>query len=320
MVRDMDRTEVKTISDKIVANIAKVIVGRDKEIKLILAGCLAGGHILIEDKPGTGKTLLAKAFAKSIEGSFKRVQFTPDLMPSDVTGINIYDKEKSQFHFVRGPVFTNILLADEINRAAPRTQSSLLEAMEEKQVTVDGTTYLLEEPFMVIATQNPVETTGTYPLPAAQLDRFMMKIMLGDNDRNAEMKIIDRFIEENPYDTITPVCTVNDIADMKTAIKKITVHESIREYMVNIIFETRDNSKISVGASTRALLSFVRCAQAYAAITGKTYVTPDITRLVAPYVLNHRVTKVGRGKAENDILLLKEIVDSVKVPIEDWEQ
>jgi len=298
----MEIKNIKDVADKIRENVSRVIVGREEIINLMLTSILARGHILLEDNPGTGKTMLAKSIAKSIEGDFKRVQFTPDLMPSDVTGLNVYSQKSGEFSLVKGPVFTNILLADEINRGTPRTQSSLLEAMEERQVTIDGETYVLEKPFMVIATQNPIETTGTYPLPEAQLDRFAMKLSMGQSKKEQELDIIGRFIDANPLEDIGAVCTTEDIIAASQAVKNVFVHECVREYIVNIILETRQVGKTpngyGAGVSTRGTLSLVRCAQAYAAINGSEFVEPDHVKAVAPWVLGHRIPSFG-GKHLN---------------------
>lgn len=316
----MELSELKQLYEKIDQSLSTVIVGKEQVIKLIMTATFAGGHVLIEDKPGTGKTMLAKSFAKCIGGEFKRVQFTPDLMPSDVTGLNIYDRKVSEFTLVKGPVFTNVLLADEINRATPRTQSSLLEVMEERQVTIDGNTYVLDDPFIVLATQNPVETTGTYPLPEAQLDRFIMKLSMGENSKESEMDIIDRYIGDNPFLSLSNVCDIHMIAEGKQAVKTVFVHECIRNYILDIIFATRKTEKLNYGVSTRGTLALLRCSQAYAALSGRNYVEPDDVRMLAPYVLCHRVVSFGTSRSGKTQDLINEIVSSIPVPVEDWKK
>lgn len=316
----MEIKEIHTLTDKICENISKVMIGREEEIHMVVTAIAAGGHILIEDRPGTGKTMLAKTLAKTIGGEFKRVQFTPDLMPSDITGLNIYNRKTEEFVLVKGPVFANVLLADEINRATPRTQSSLLEAMEEQQVTIDGESYPLNMPFLVIATENPVETTGTYPLPEAQLDRFLVKISMGENQKETEVDIIDRFIEENPYDALEVVCGAAEIFEIQKSVKRVFVHPCVREYIADIILATRNNSRIDVGASSRGTLGLLRCAQARAAMEGRAFVKPDDVRYMAPYVLAHRVMLSGRMDEKREKALIKELVDMVRVPVEDWEK
>ena len=312
--------KTETLAKLLSENVSRVIVDKEEQIKLIITGLLAGGHILIEDNPGTGKTMLAKAFAKSINVPFKRVQFTPDLMPSDITGLNIYNQKKGEFDLVKGPVFTSVLLADEINRATPRTQSSLLEAMEEKQVTIDGESLKLPEPFMVFATENPVETSGTYPLPEAELDRFIIKLSMGENDKNAELGIIERYINDMPIDGISSVCDAQDIIKHREKIKRVFVHDCIRSYIVDIVLATRKNSELNMGVSTRGTLALLRCSQAFAAIEGREYVAPDDVRYLAPYVLGHRILAFGSaGDFKHNRNIIEKIVEGIEVPVEDWK-
>ena len=315
----MDLAELQAQTDRIKQNIEKVIIGKSQVMDLILASLLAGGHILLEDVPGTGKTVLAKSLAKSIDADFKRIQFTPDLLPSDITGLNYYNQKLGEFTFRNGPVFTNILLADEINRATPRTQSSLLECMEEKQITIDGQTYHLEKPFLVIATQNPVETAGTFPLPEAQLDRFLMQIGMGFPDFTEEISILNRFIQANPLDELTGVCTKETLLAMQDLIKYVYIHPSLMEYMISIIHKTRTHKSIALGVSPRGSLAFLRAVQAYAAIKGKQYVTPEIIRTIAPYVLAHRIIlRTGFQKGAASIDIIYDILGEVPVPTEDF--
>ncbi|WP_202621599.1 AAA family ATPase [Anaerocolumna sedimenticola] len=315
----MDILELQSQTDRIKQNIEKVIIGKSQIIDLILTSLLAGGHILLEDVPGTGKTVLAKSLAKSLDADFKRIQFTPDLLPSDITGLNYYNQKLGEFTFRSGPVFTNILLADEINRATPRTQSSLLECMEEKQITIDGQTYRLEKPFFVIATQNPVETAGTFPLPEAQLDRFLMQIGMGFPDFTEEIAILNRFIQADPLEALNSVCSKEKLLAMQNFIKSIYIHPSLMEYMISIIHQTRSHKGIALGVSPRGSLAFLRAAQAYTAIKGKQYVTPEIIQTIAPYVLTHRIilrTGFQKGAASLDIIF--EILGDVPVPTEDF--
>ena len=305
--------------NSILDNVGKVIVGKDDVVVKVLTSILAGGHILLEDVPGTGKTMLAKTIAKSIDCEFKRIQFTPDLLPSDITGLHIYNQKSGEFVLSKGPVFANIILADEINRATPRTQSALLECMEEQQVTIDGDTLKLEEPFIVLATENPVETAGTYPLPEAQLDRFLIKISMGDNSKATEVSIIDRFMSENPFDTLQTVCDTDHIKTMQEAVREVFVHSCVKEYIADIILATRNNSRIQVGASSRGTIGLLRLSQAYAAMEGRTFVRPDDVRYMAPYVLAHRVIMAGHMDEKKEKTVIRELVDQIAVPVEDWE-
>lgn len=306
-------------TDEIIKNIGKVIVGREKTIAYLMAAALAQGHVLIEDVPGTGKTKLARAFAASIDAEYSRIQFTPDLLPSDVTGLNIYNRKMDEFELRKGPVFTNILLADEINRATPRTQAGLLECMEERQVTIDGECYTLEFPFMVIATQNPLETSGTFPLPEAQLDRFMMKLSMGLPNREEELSIIERFMKDDPIKELRAVITKEELLLLRDALKDIYVHPVIEEYMVDIILGTRNQEKIVMGVSTRGTLALLRAVKAYAAIQGRAYVIPDDIKELAVPVLAHRlVLSYGyqKGKAAQELMM--EIVGKISVPAEQF--
>ena len=305
-----------SLCQDLMENIAHVIVGKQGSIELLVVALLADGHALIEDVPGLGKTLLAKSLARSIGGSFKRVQCTPDLLPADITGFNIYNQQSGQFTFQPGPVLTNILLADEINRTIPRTQASLLESMEERQVTVDGRTFPLPAPFFVIATQNPIELEGTFPLPEAQLDRFLLKTQVGYPEKTEELLILERFQEDEPFLELEAVASPAQMTALQQARKQIGVSPPVREYIVNLVEATRRHPAIRFGASPRGSLSLMRAGQALAALRGRTYVLPDDIKYLARPVLAHRLilqeAEQLRGQTPEQVL--DEILAQVSLP------
>ena len=299
-------------------NIQKVIVGKDEIIDLALIAMLCEGHLLLEDVPGTGKTTLAKTIAASLGCTFRRVQFTPDLLPSDVTGIYFYNQKQQEFEFRPGPIFSQILLADEINRATPRTQSALLEAMQERQVTVDIATHRLPRPFLVMATQNPIELEGTFPLPEAQLDRFLMKVAIGYPSAEQENNILLRFEHRDPLETLKKVVEPADILAMQDEVRQVRVEDSVRNYIVNVCRATRAHEDIELGASPRATMALYRTCQARAAISGRDFVIPDDVKVMVAYVLTHRLmvnpqTRL-RGRQPEDVI--REVVNTVSVPVE----
>ena len=306
------------IINRLKNNINGVVVGKEEVTELVLTGIIAGGHILIEDTPGTGKTLMAKTIAASTECEFSRVQFTPDLLPADITGLNIFDQSKGQFTFIKGPVLTNILLADEINRATPRTQSALLEAMEERQVTVDGTTYRLPDPFVVIATENPVETAGTFPLPEAQLDRFIMHLSMGSLSPDDELRMLNVIEEAQMSRRIEAVCTCDDIISLRELAEKVYVHDDLKEYTVRLTQRTRRHASVQMGVSPRGTLWLMRAAKAYALMAGRDHVLPDDIKKLAPNVLAHRMIVYSGRDIGSKRRIIEEILDSTEVPSEEW--
>lgn len=301
--------------EKIISNVSKVIVGKNHIIELLIVSFISEGHILLEDIPGVGKTALVKAFAKTIGVPSKRIQFTPDLLPSDLTGINYYNQKIKDFQFRKGPLFSNIVLADEINRATPRTQSSLLEAMEEKQITVDGDTKKLSRPFMVLATQNPVETYGTFPLPEAQLDRFFMRINMGYPNREEEKEIIVKNID-NPLENINCIVEKEEIEYLFDNYKNVSITREVMDYIMDIVESTRNDPNIKLGVSPRGTIALFRASQSYAAINGRDYIIPEDIQYLAPYVLNHRIVANGLYTMEDSMNKIKKLLETIEVPIE----
>lgn len=312
----MEADKFVQLKNIVITNVGKVIVGKEKEIELLLVAFLAQGHMLLEDVPGTGKTMLIKAFAKTLDLEFKRIQFTPDLLPSDITGINFYNQKQGEFQFRPGPLFANIVLADEINRATPRTQSALLEAMEERQITVDGETRKLDLPFMVLATQNPVESYGTFPLPEAQLDRFSMRVAMGYPTREEETTILYRNIGD-PLETISPVVAYQDLAELFCSLADVSIQEEVMDYLVAIVAETRDKETIQLGVSPRGSITLFKSCQAYSALNGRNYILPEDVKYLAPHVLNHRIIARGATDMDKSKAVIEEIVMAQTVPLED---
>ena len=318
----MTVSDIKKNGEKIIENVEKVIVGKRGVLSMVLTALLSGGHVLLEDMPGTGKTTLAKALARSMDVDCTRVQFTPDLLPSDLTGINFYNQKLGEFSFRKGPLFTNLLLADEINRATPRTQSSLLESMEEATVTVDSVTYRLERPYFVIETQNPIETQGTFPLPEAQLDRFFMKLSMGYLERGSEIEMLSRGRSGKALDGISAVVTGGEVCDMQEAVREVEVSEDVKGYIVDITHATRENPNARLGVSPRGSLALMRGAQAYAALEGRGFVTPDDVKAVAPAILSHRIVPKGGAalrSAEAGAQIVAEALAKTAVPTEKAE-
>jgi MoxR-like ATPase len=314
--RTVGRQTVTSTFEKLQANVARVLVGKDEQIEMALACLFAEGHLLIEDKPGTGKTSLAKAIAASISGTARRVQFTPDLLPSDITGVSVYRPNDGTFQFRPGPVFSNLLIADEINRASPKTQAALLEVMEERQVSTDGVTRMVPRPFMVLATQNPLDFQGTYPLPEVQLDRFAMKISLGYTDREAELDVMARAGGPSPLEDLEPVTDTDELAPVLHRVRGVSVAEPLREYVVDIVMRTRTHDDLRLGVSTRGTLTLLAIARALAIGRGRSYVTPDDIKHMLVPVLSHRVAVTAEAELDGvtEIDVIDEIAKAVPVP------
>ncbi len=305
----MNMTQLQQLTQNLKGNIGKAIMGKDEQIEKILLALYSGGHILLEDIPGTGKTTMAKALARSLDCQFKRVQFTPDLLPSEVTGINFYNQKEQQFQFKPGAIFTNILLADEINRATPRTQSSLLECMEERQCSVDGVTYQMESPFLVIATQNPVEIQGTFPLPEAQLDRFFMKLSLGYPGAEQEKTMLTAYRAENPLAALEPVCSKEQVLEAQQLVSSVKVGDAVAGYMVALAEKSRSHEKIRLGISPRGVMALMRASQAKAAIEGRDFVLPDDVKAVFADVCAHRIICRGYQMGQADAAAKENLAD-----------
>lgn len=313
----MDAEGAREIVATLEANLLSVIMGKPEVVRLCMVALLSGEHVLLEDVPGVGKTLVGKAFARSLAGKFSRIQFTPDLLPSDIVGSSVFNSNTSEFLFNEGPIFSNIVLADEINRAPPRTQSALLEAMSDRQVSADGATHILPRPFMVIATQNPFEFEGTYMLPESQLDRFLLRVSMGYPDRESERRVLESHRHGQPVDELGSVVTCDQVTAMQQAAREVTVDPAIHEYLLDIVQATRDSDEVHVGVSTRGALSLYRASQSLALLSGRDYVTPDDVKTLAVPVFAHRLLTKGflrAGSRETVELLMQRLVDETKTP------
>ncbi len=313
----MEIRDVHAVANSLIENVSKVIVGKEDVVSLALAAIFSDGHVLLEDVPGVGKTYLAKSLARSLGCDFTRIQFTPDLLPSDVTGVSVYNQKTQEFEFRPGPVMTQVLLADEINRATPRTQAALLEAMQERQITVDGKTYPLPRPFFVLATQNPIELEGTFLLPEAQIDRFLMRLSIGYPDEDDELRILDRFQMEDPLESLEPVTDPATILEVQETVRRVMVEESVRDYIVRVARSTRENPAVALGVSPRGTLALFRTSQALAAIRGRDFVIPDDVKALVPHVLIHRIhiSPQIRLRGRTPEQVVSDLVDEVPVPV-----
>jgi MoxR-like ATPase len=303
--------------NKVIENVEKVVVGKQKEVTLSLIAMLSGGHVLLEDVPGVGKTMMVRAIAKSIGAKFKRIQFTPDLLPSDVTGISVYNQKLQEFTFRPGPIMANVVLADEINRTSPKTQSALLEALEEATVTTDGQTRKLNKPFFVMATQNPIEHGGTYPLPEAQLDRFLFKFKIGYPSHRDEMEVLNRVEKQHPIDYLEPVLSPEELLKMQKEVTEVYVDETIKSYIISIVNETRNHKSVYLGASPRGSIALMKAAQSLAYVQGREYVIPDDIKILAPFALSHRIILNSDSKLANvsTSTVVTDIMQQVKIPV-----
>ncbi|MGL5059605.1 MAG: AAA family ATPase [Microcoleus sp.] len=297
--------------ERLKQNLSKTIVGKEQAIRLVLVAIFSGGHALLEDVPGVGKTLLAKSLARSIDGKFQRIQCTPDLLPTDITGTNIWNPRSGEFEFLSGPVFANVLLADEINRSTPRTQSALLEVMEEKQVTVDGVSRMVPTPFFAIATQNPIEYQGTFPLPEAQMDRFTLSLTLGYPDALEELQMLERLADSFAVEDLQPCISLSEVKELQRLCAQVKVEESLKQYIVNLVRSTREDEEITLGVSPRGAVALHRASQALAFILGREYAIPDDVKYLAPHVLSHRLIPAGGRKAKT---IVDKLLDSVPIP------
>jgi len=311
--------QIVELKNKVLENVGKVIIGKDKEIELLLIAFLSEGHILLEDLPGMGKTMMVRSFSKTLDLPFKRIQFTPDLLPGDITGVSFYNQKTRDFEFREGPLFSNIVLADEINRATPRTQAALLEAMEERQITVDGETRKLKKPFMVLATQNPIESYGTFPLPEAQMDRFLMRIKLGYPSKAEEKIILLNTIGE-VLENLKTVSDMESIFSMMEEIKKVTISDEVMDYLLDIVRSTREHEEISLGVSPRGSIALYRASQVKAALEGRDYIIPEDIQDMAIHTLNHRILLEDASSVEDCIARITMIMKEIKVPLENLEE